>query len=596
MINGPANGVVSGLGAAVVLAAVAGVCAPAQGQLRPEQVLVVYDSRLINATTLEADSLLVAEHYAGSARVPGGQGGRPGTRPGVRVFNLASASPAVAAVPGPDLDYAQFSTLLRDPIRAWLTANDPRGEIRAIVLTKGISHRIYETNYAGENPAAAGARFNAGTYCSASVDSELTLLWQNLGGTTDTPAGTRSTGWIVNPYWTLSQPVDGWSTRAIRTAKGFTLPSTNPALNNGMAWGASPASLSVAPGTAQLAVGDFYIVTRLDGRTLASVRAALDRARGSAGSGDNGGGVLVNVETACFILDESESNGAIDTVNNAERDNATVGYIQGVNTLRGGDDYEQTRFLMTGTNGAGTSAPADANPPARDARFTAANVFYNAAAGATQFLCGPVVQLPGVVYSPPSAQVVSGPVLLLASYGANHSGQPTDGGRLLPTTFSLAPGAVFNTVESFNGRELGSVTPANSGQPTIFQGQVADFIAAGGTFGIGNVWEPTTFVIADNLQLVRGFLQGNLSWGEAAYSALPGLSYMQVVIGDPLARVVRSREDVNGDGRMNIEDLYAWHLAPTDINRDAATGDPDRRILESSVRPTRDTDTRGRQR
>ena len=57
----------------------------ASAQLRPEEVLVVYDSRL-------ADSLAVAEQYAGSARVPGGVGGLAGARPGVRVVTAPGGS------------------------------------------------------------------------------------------------------------------------------------------------------------------------------------------------------------------------------------------------------------------------------------------------------------------------------------------------------------------------------------------------------------------------------------------------------------------------------------------------------------------------
>ncbi|UCG33989.1 MAG: hypothetical protein JSU68_04995 [Phycisphaerales bacterium] len=50
--------------------------------------------------------------------------------------------------------------------------------------------------------------------------------------------------------------------------------------------------------------------------------------------------------------------------------------------------------------------------------------------------------------------------------------------------YELARGAIFNTIESYNGRAL-------DGLGTLYEhGQVADFISAGGTFGIGHVWEP----------------------------------------------------------------------------------------------------------
>ena len=33
-----------------------------------------------------------------------------------------------------------------DMLRAWLAANDPRGRIRCLVLTKGLAHRILDTD------------------------------------------------------------------------------------------------------------------------------------------------------------------------------------------------------------------------------------------------------------------------------------------------------------------------------------------------------------------------------------------------------------------------------------------------------------------
>ncbi|MFN7021865.1 MAG: hypothetical protein ACK4WH_11130, partial [Phycisphaerales bacterium] len=52
-----------------------GVTAPCtHADLKESHVLVLYDSRI-------ADSRAVAEYYAGSQKVPGGTGGRPGGPP-----------------------------------------------------------------------------------------------------------------------------------------------------------------------------------------------------------------------------------------------------------------------------------------------------------------------------------------------------------------------------------------------------------------------------------------------------------------------------------------------------------------------------------
>jgi hypothetical protein len=89
---------------------------------------------------------------------------------------------------------------------------------------------------------------------------------------------------------------------------------------------------------------------------------------------------------------------------------------------------------------------------------------------------------------------------------------------------------------------------------------------------------------------------GNLSWAEAAYSALPALSWQQIVVGDPLARVKRSSEDVNSDGDVDINDLYTWERTPSDINRSGVADQTDKRFIENALRSGEFQDLRGRQR
>lgn len=42
--------------------------------------------------------------------------------------------------------------------------------------------------------------------------------------------------------------------------------------------------------------------------------------------------------------------------------------------------------------------------------------------------------------------------------------------------------------------------------------------------------------------------------------------------------------DVDGDGKISLEDLYAWHAAPTDLNADRRTTAVDARLIELSLR------------
>jgi hypothetical protein len=191
----------------------------------------------------------------------------------------------------------------------------------------------------------------------------------------------------------------------------------------------------------------------------------------------------------------------------------------------------------------------------------------------------------------------SEPVILLASYGANHApevqfglGVPnTSGGQpgnvRYALSFNYPNGAIFNTIESYNGRDFGGL-----GQLANYpQMQAADFLDAGGTFAVCNVWEPLADTIPDNLQLAQHFVLGNLSWAEASWNSIPGLSWMQTSVGDPLARATRSSEDLSANQRISPDDAYAWQALPAgdpakDINRSGTADTADRQLILNSAR------------
>ena len=90
----------------------------------------------------------------------------------------------------------------------------------------------------------------------------------------------------------------------------------------------------------------------------------------------------------------------------------------------------------------------------------------------------------------------------------------------------------MNTIESYNGRPIGGLPSFSD------QGDVVQWISAGGSFGIGNVWEPFAFSVPDNEVLLDEMTRGELTWVESAWSSIPWLSWQQVVLGDPLARSI----------------------------------------------------------
>lgn len=511
-----------------------GACVrPCAAQLAEDQVLVVYDSRV-------QDSREVAEFYAGSAKVPGGMGGQPGVHPRVRAVNLATIGGGLSCgsppcIATPSINHLQFTTSFRDPLKNYLISQGVQRRVRCIVLTKGLPHRIIDTDSVGvgDSPAGAAAEFNAGDATYASVDSELSLMMIDLiagevGGTGDSKAD----GMIVNPYWRSTQPITASRTLNIQSAKSIT-----NLVGVGQIWraGTGTAAANIAP-------GDIYLVGRLDGTTLADVQNSIARAQG----------IVLDENAGAFILDEGAGAGL---QNNSDTDNEFDN--DGPTQINGGDDYEQTRDLLIA-----------------DKRWLAANVRYDFAPGPSGFIVGPLINFGGGI-------VVSQPVAHLGTLGNNHNGGcPGTAGMDYAASFTYINGAVFNTLESFNGRALGGLTTLAN------QEQAADFLAAGGTLAIGNVNEPFSLSVADNLQIAQSFWLGNLTWIEAAYASLPVLSWQQTVLGDPLARVVRKREDITGDGVMNIDDLVAFYesASPPDLNRDGSVNKDDYALLERSVR------------
>jgi uncharacterized protein (TIGR03790 family) len=136
------------------------------------------------------------------------------------------------------------------------------------------------------------------------------------------------------------------------------------------------------------------------------------------------------------------------------------------------------------------------------------------------------------VYDNTSAYLNSapGPIIGYDSHGTHQASTP---GSYLINGFgpTLAAGAVFTSWESFNAY---SFTP---GGYTGSQGQVAQWLAIGGTAGVGNVAEPgANLYRVTNENLLFSSLIAGKTWAEAAWSSLFQLGYVNTVVGDPLMR------------------------------------------------------------
>ncbi len=416
----------------------------ALGGIAENQTLVVYNSASSEGSTL------ALYYWAAHPDIPA-----------ANFFNLNNAALLTA-----DVTQAQFASLIRDPIRNFLSAAgapDPE-DIIAIVLIRPIPHRVLDTDnsLAGDTASSAATELTNGDATYASVDAELVLLWQNLtageaGGTMDSHADNV----IVNPYHTSTSPIDGFSRTNIQAAKTFNNRSN-------VVWTLGGA------GAARLTPGDLYLVARIDGTTLADAETIVDRAQN----------IVVNKAVVRTLFDE------YDVTVGDELDDDPL--FTSNDPFLAGDDFEEARNLLL-ANGW-------------DVRYDGTSNFISSSEEVT-------------------------PLIAYSSYGEIHTryGENPPGVGTYIEGFHFADGAMFNTTESFNGRALnGLATKAG-------QEQVADFLASGGTFGVAHVFEPFTFTLADNEFLFVNMLVRHMTWGEAAYTALPALSWQDIVVGDPLA-------------------------------------------------------------
>jgi uncharacterized protein (TIGR03790 family) len=179
---------------------------------------------LLVVNEVHPDSERVAAHYARVRGVPADQ---------ILRLKLAAID---------DIDRATFTTQIQAPITTWLQQHAAQDRILYIVLTKGIPLRI------------SGTSGRSGT--AASVDSELTLLYQRLAGLTPAVDGR-----VANPYFLGTAPVS--------EAKPFSRDAF-----------------------------DLYLVVRLDGFTVDDVTGLIDR--GAA-----------PVTDGLVLLDQRVGNGAV---------------------------------------------------------------------------------------------------------------------------------------------------------------------------------------------------------------------------------------------------------------------------------------------
>ncbi|MBC2600862.1 hypothetical protein [Puniceicoccus vermicola] len=447
---------------------------------------------LVVYNSQNGDSQEVADYYAEA-------------RKGVKKLDLNDES----LLPG-TISYADFISKIRTPIRTYLNGNvDENGDglaelICVIVLTKGLPHRIQQiapnSPNLGDNPEASSTAYNNGNITYASVDSELTLLQFDLeegeaGGSSDSPADRA----IYNPYYRGTTPFGNFDRSEIVSGDRYFEPEAvgyNWWL--GMIQSSNPGQPQYVPFDA----GHLYLTARLDAETVSDVKAMIDRAAS----------VVIRKQTDAILLDADSR-----TVDSEGKD-VRLQYIYDPVIDDLVDDYGNVESLFA----------ADWD----QLQFDHSNKFFRGAIDTISFSGTEVV--------------VTGPVAHLNSYGVNHNG---GGERKYLSSYEgqLIPGASFAAYESYGAAGLAGVTLA------VNQAQVTEWIAAGGTFATGPVWEPFNIGISRSEVFLNAFYEEGLTYVEAAWSSIMQLSWQSVVIGDPLATATI----------IDAEPYYLWAFENT---------------------------------
>jgi hypothetical protein len=395
-----------------------------------------------------------------------------------------------AALLTSDQTYAQFITNIRNPIRDYLSAPGyPQpGDIIAIVLLRPFPHRLRDTDNALVGDAPSSAATEFSNGDATYASIDAELVLLWQSLDTGETGGTMDS----KSDNVIDNPYHQSTTPIDAFSRSaITTPKTFTNRSN-VAWGLG------GSGASRLRAGDLYLVCRIDGTTLADARALIERAQA----------IPVDQANVRVLLDEYDLS-VRDDIDDDPLFTSSDPFLAG-------DDYEETRDALLATGW--------------DVRYD--DTF--------DFISGTEETTPLVAY---------------ASYGENHdldgAGENPPGTGTYIAGFNFAAGAMFNTIESYNGRAL-------NGLGTLYgQEQAADFVTAGGTFAVGQVFEPFTFSVPDNEYLFPNMLDERMCWAEAAYTSLPALSWQQIVLGDPLGRF-GLRGDIDEDNDVDLDDFDAF--------------------------------------
>ncbi|MBN1491182.1 MAG: hypothetical protein JXA69_14810 [Phycisphaerae bacterium] len=496
-----------------------------------------------------------------------------------------------------------FEALIAQPVRNHLIANNMVDSVYCIITTAGMPYRIEDTAPSLANVIFAyydqGSELwqagsdayltveNRAVVNAASVESELAVLFQIESGNPAFPNPLPIANRLVNPYQGYASGIQAWvAERDIlnrrNSLRWTVIPriSRSPRIEGEM----DPFPGGYSAKNRRMSPADIYLVARLDGpRPVGGCPsyAILDMMRRAA--------IVSNPNRPDFVgYDSSQAVAVIDGAPDCPSGCPPQSAI--TRTVNVPPQYD---FLTYEDH------PVPPGAEAFDGSSNLANRYDQAFQWLVQEMPTADVTtwhsilagLGGMLLWDDTNSIMNGAYLSpgsgiigLLTYGKHNvgDGRPANyllasgpgGGPLLP----CVPGATFASIESFN-----AVTMFNDGVWT-FQGRIAQFIEMGGTAAIGHAFEPEVSAIVQGDYLLINFLRdddgdgiGDLTFVEAAFSALPYLSWSEVVIGDPLMRLHAGpgalvklntcRADMDRDGDVDLTDFAAFQHCYNGPNR-----------------------------
>jgi hypothetical protein len=425
-----------------------------------------------------------------------------------------------------------FNTKIADPVRQYLVNNNMVNSTKVIITTAGMPYRIQDTNNGNiVQPGASSTYSTPMTVNAASVESELSVLFQiDPASPRPLPLYNR----VGNPYQGYRSSFDSFS-RDILNNRGNmnwnypTITKYTPPFLDGVPSGSYGGMLD-----RHFSPGDIYLTCRLDGPKVQGGRPdyevlyMLERAW-RASNPEYG----IAASQAVTVFDDTPRS---DNPNRNPLYNLSSGvpYLtydpndpqpDDIITADIRDDYSSGYRQMTGR--------------------TALNNTFNSSTMAMGHGLQ-VIDDTRTGHRTSQADLASDKtVVALSGYGVNgdegsSSGYLLTGGPSGGHLFNLGFGAVFTSMESYNAVTLFSDVSTGP----VAQGKIVDFLSMGGSGAIGHCFEPVSDAGIDNEFLFYNLLAdadgdgiADMTFIEAAFSAMPFLSWSEVVLGDPLMRI-----------------------------------------------------------